>query len=115
MPTDENDYNLVAHIVWNKGIINDDKTKYINDLNEWMSSYLPEGIVLNTYSEHDGMIPYSPTTLKKDKNRLVNQTTGFIQINDGKLEKIEFLLSSDGKHYVKTVCDIGTKRLIKRR
>ena len=113
LPTDKNDYNLVAHIVWNDKILNDDKAPYIMDLDKLMCQYLPKGIVLNTYSFHDTMIPYSPTTLKKDKNKLSNQTTGFVQVNDGKLEDIEFLLLADGKHYSKIVHDVNAKKLIK--
>ncbi len=114
MPTDENEHNLVAHIVWNARIANEDKTPYINDLNEWIKNYLPREIVLNTYTAHDNMIPYSPTTLKKDKQRLANQTTGFVQITDGKLEEIEYLLLSDGQHYSKFVRDGKIKKLVKK-
>ena len=36
-----------------------------------------------------GMLPYSPTTLKKDKNKLFKQTSGFYQVREGKLEKVK--------------------------
>ena len=79
-----------------------------------MRGYLPEGVVLNTYSEHDTMIPYSPTTLKKDKNKLSNQTTGFIQIINGKLENIEYFLLADGVHYSKIVREDQNKKLVRK-
>ena len=114
MPTDENDYNLVAHIVWSDKVLNEDKTSYIMDLDDLMKHYLPSEIVLNTYSEHDTMIPYSPTTLKKDRNRLSKQTTGFIQVNDGKLQNIEYMLLSDGKHHSTFINQVESKKFIKK-
>ena len=114
MPTDENENNLVAHIVWNEKVLDSNKAACIMDLNIYLEQYLPRGIVLNTYSEHDTMIPYSPTTLKKDKNKLSSQTKGFIQVNNGKIEDIEYLLLEDGKHFSKIVCEDETKRLIKK-
>ena len=113
MPIEENDYNLVAHIVWNESVLNDDKTAYINDLDNFLKQYLPKEIVLNTYSEHDIMLPYSPTTLKKDKNKLSNQTSGYVQVIDGKLVDIEYFLLSDGKHYFKLICNKDVKKLVK--
>ena len=112
MPTDESDYNLVAHIVWNNNVLSHDKLPYIMDLNSSMEQYLPKGVILNTYSEHETMIPYSPTTLKKDKNKLSHQTTGFIQVNNDRLENVEFFLLSDEKHYSKS--ENEAKRLVKR-
>ena len=114
MPMENIEDNLVAHIVWSENVINEDKTAYIKELNELMTNYLPQGVVLNTYSVHDGMIPYSPTTLKKDKNKLAEQTEGFIQINNDVIEKIEYHLSSDRKHYEKIVSEAKVKKLIKR-
>ena len=53
-------------------------------------------------------------TLKKDKNRLADQTTGFIQVHDGKLEEIEYYLLSDGIHYSKFIREENTNKLVKR-
>lgn len=113
MPTDENDYNLVAHIVWNENVLNDDKESYIKDLDSFLREYLPNAITLNTYSSHDIMLPYSPTTLKKDKNKLSNQLSGYVQIVDGKLENVEYSLLPDGIHYTKIICNKNEKKLVK--
>ena len=91
LPVPEQDpiKNLVAHIVWDENIKEEDKVKHLEDLNKTLLDYLPEPLYLYAYAEHQGMLPYSPTTLKKDKNKLFKQTTGFYQVHDGKLEKIE--------------------------
>ena len=76
---------VAAHIVWNGHFSEADKAEYLTELNRIMKSYLPEEISLYVYAEHEGMLPYSPTTLKKDKNKMSRQTTGFVQVADGKL------------------------------
>jgi len=71
---------LVAHIVWNDIPDIETKTKRIQELNGILINYLPQEIVVYGYCEHKTMLPYSPTTLKKDKNRLSQQTSGFVQV-----------------------------------
>ena len=44
------------------------------------------------YAEHERMLPYSHTTLKKDKNRLAKQTDGYYQVVDSTLIKVDFKL-----------------------
>jgi len=80
---------LVAHIVWNDIPNNDTKTKRLTRLNQLLSDYLPQGISIYGYAEHQEMLPYSPTTLKKDKNKLAQQINGFIQVIDGKLRYLK--------------------------
>ena len=41
------------------------------------------------YAVHKDMLPYSPTTLKKDKNKMARQTEGFIQEKDGRIVGVE--------------------------
>lgn len=55
-----------------------------------MEESFPEGIRIAGYAEHNSMLPYSPTTLKKDKNKMSKQTSGYVQIVDGKLETVHF-------------------------
>lgn len=98
MPTNENDNNLVAHIVWSDGILSDNRNAYIELMNKQLSEFLPNGIEVSAYSEHDTMLPYSPTTLKKDKNKLSKQTNGYIQVIDNELNDVEFVLNKDGKY-----------------
>lgn len=50
---------------------------------------LPDPLFMYAYAEHQGMLPYSPTTLKKDKNKPFKQTSGFYQVHEGKLEEVK--------------------------
>ena len=61
-----------------------------------VKEYLPESMSMVAYSVHDVMLPYSPTTLKKDKNRLSKQTDGYVQVIDGQIKEIEFLPDENG-------------------
>lgn len=78
---------LAVHIVWTDTPEKTEKIRRINELNEMLRSYLPGELEIYGYAEHEGMLPYSPTTLKKDKNRLSQQRDGFYQIADGKWER----------------------------
>ena len=98
MPTDKNNNNLVAHIVWKDNILDEEKQKYIELLNSQLAAFLPSDVVVSAYSCHDAMLPYSPTTLKIDKNKLSKQTEGYIQSWDGKMYAVEFSLLDDGKY-----------------
>ena len=102
MPTDENSNNLVAHIVWNKNILSQDKKKYIELLNSQLEEYLPSGVTLSAYSVHDKMLPYSPTTLKIDRvNVLSKQTEGYVQVVDGVMYNVTYNPSDNGKYLPK--------------
>ncbi len=98
MPTDKNTNNLVAHIVWNDGVLDESKKDYISVMNEQLSNFLPKDIELTSYAEHDLMLPYSPTTLKKDKNKMSKQTNGYYQLIDGNMYNVEYILNSDGNY-----------------
>ena len=97
MPTIDNPNNLVAHIAW-RDEEPANKKELIEILNDQLFHFLPEGITLSAYAEHGIMLPYSPTTLKKDKNAMSKQTTGYIQVIDGELNNVEFILNNDGKY-----------------
>ena len=96
MPTNNNPYNLVGHIVINEKFQND-KEKCYETINDVMSSYLPSNVVVSAYSEHQ-QLPYSSTTLKKDKNKLSKQTRGYIQFDNGKFNNVEFNITENGKY-----------------
>ena len=57
-------------------------------------SCLPGGNQNYVYAEHDSMLPYSPTTLKKTKNKMSKQTTVNAKAVKGKLQTICFDLSN---------------------
>ncbi len=103
MPTEQNSNNLVAHIVWRDKINEARKKEYIEELNILLHEFLPAGVKVSAYSEHDVMLPYSPTTLKKDKNRLSKQTSGYIQVVDNELSNIEFVVNENGKYFQKQI------------
>lgn len=46
-------------------------------------------VVLLGYREYENMLPYSPTTLKKDKNKMARCTDGIMQVIDGTLQYVE--------------------------
>ena len=79
---------LVAHIVWADNVSESEKAVCIEELNTMLRDYLPKELCLYAYVEHDGMLPYSSTTLKKDKNRLSKQTDGYFNVINGKLQEI---------------------------
>ena len=102
MKTNEETVSLVAHIVWNDNPTLDKQKQHIEKLNSSMKEYLPETISMVAYSVHDVMLPYSPTTLKKDKNRLSKQTDGYVQVIDGEMKDVEFTKTTD-KEYLMIV------------
>ena len=110
MPTEDNKNNLVAHIVWS-----DDKTEdLINNIeviNSQMANYLPTNVELSAYSIHKSMLPYSPSTLKKDKNGMRMQKEGYVQVIDGNLNNVEFILNENGN--ISRNCAIINKDKVK--
>lgn len=95
----EDSVSLVAHIVWNGNPTVDEQKKYIEDMNALMKMYLPKSISMAAYSVHDVMLPYSPTTLKKDKNKLSKQITGYVQVVDGQWMTIHFEPNENSSTY----------------
>lgn len=65
------------------------KAEYLNELTEYVKQYEPD-VNLCMYAIHDVMLPYSPTTLKKDKNKMDKQKNGFVWVVNGKIKKIQF-------------------------
>ena len=89
-PAEQGNVNLVAHIVWDKSVEEKDIVGYLQEINEDIKNFEPE-INLCAYAFHDVMLPYSPTTLKKDKNKMSKQIDGYVQVENGELEKVKFL------------------------
>ncbi len=105
---------LVVHIVWNKNVEENNKALYLNNINSSLKSYLPNGIKIIGYAFHEGMLPYSSTTLKKDKNKLSKQTDGYFCLEDQKLIPIKFE-SKNGKYeIIYENIDENVKKLIKK-
>lgn len=100
-PIEGNKNGLVAHIVWKKEYLMNDKKTYLNEINNILKSFLPNGIELLAYYVHDTMLPYSPTTLKKDKNKMAKQNSDFIQVIDDNLVNVDFELNKSGNYELK--------------
>ena len=111
MPTQNKDDNLVVHIVWNQNISQNAKQTYIEQLNKQLKDILPENIMILGYAEHETMLPYSQTTLKKDKNKMANQTSGYFQVIDGNLYNVDFIKQENGKYLPKYTIAYNNKKL----
>ena len=94
MKANKETFSLVAHIVWDGDPSADEQKMHLEELNAIMKDYLPSTFEMAAYSVHDIMLPYSPTTLKKDKNRLSKQTDGYVQVIDGEIKNIESFASA---------------------
>lgn len=79
---------LVAHLVWNDDMEQEEKRKKLVDIHYMLNEYLPKEVKIAGYAEHERMLPYSPTTLKKDKNKLSKQKTGYVTVVNGVLEEV---------------------------
>ena len=73
--------------------------RYLKELVECVEQYEP-GVELIAFAVHDVMLPYSPTTLKKDKNRMMNQLDGFVRIVDDQIQKIRFVENGYGLYEI---------------
>ncbi len=91
--------NLVAHIVWDKDVKEEEWPYLLGEINDQIKEYEPD-VTLNTYAFHKVMLPYSPTTLKKDKNRLAKQDDGYFQVEGGKLRPVRFSSDEQGKYTI---------------
>ena len=98
-PIEQDKVNLVAHIVWSKDVEDINKENYLKELTEFIKQY-ESGINLCTYAFHDGMLPYSPTTLKKDKNKMAKQNDGYVMVTDKGIEKIFFSDADNGLYKI---------------
>ena len=89
----QKDNYLVAHIVWNDNYNNEDKKLFIKKMN---SALRELGIKLYGYAEHDKHLPYSPTTLKKDRKIMAGQYNDYIQCVGEDLWSLSFTKQDDG-------------------
>ena len=71
--------NLVAHIVWSETVKEEDKQNHLIELTQRIKQYEP-AINLCIYAFHEIALPYSPTTLKIDKNIMSKQDDGYVKV-----------------------------------
>ncbi len=82
--TEQNDMTkLYAHLEWANGLNEAEKITALNKIDKVIKLHLPQEMEIAGYAEHD-RIPYSPTTLKKDKNRLAKQKDGYFRVENNK-------------------------------
>lgn len=116
MPTEENDNNLVAHIVWDDSVSKDDEQAYIEIINYELRKFLPSEITVSAYYIHDTKLPVSPTAFKTDKIKMAGETTGYVQVIDGKMNDVEFILNNSGKYSQKcAIIDNEKIKILKRK
>lgn len=89
MPSGENDYSLVAHIVFNEQIDEENKNSYLTEIDEELVKSMPN-IKIAGYKEHPITIKSSPTTAKKDRNALMKELTGYKKIVDNQEYSLDF-------------------------
>ena len=65
------------------GLNEAEKITALNEIDKAIKLHLPQEMEIAGYAEHD-KIPYSPTTLKKDKNRLAKQRDGYFRVENNK-------------------------------
>ncbi len=111
-PTQNNEYNLVAHIVWADDYTNDQKKEFIAQFNQQLAEFLPEEVVVSGFAEHDKMLPYSPTTLKKDRNGMLAQNEGYLQTANDQLINVNFIKNENGQY--STQCAIIEQDRVKK-
>ena len=99
--TEENPNTLVAHIVWAENVAEEEKKTYINQLNNQLRALLPANIHISGYKTHEKMLPYSATTLKKDKNKMHSENKGYIQVINNEEYDIEFVINENNKYELK--------------
>ncbi|MEE1274676.1 MAG: hypothetical protein UHI81_09285 [Olegusella sp.] len=58
----------------------DGMARAVREIDADLGSWLPEGVGMYCYSYHEGMLPYSPTTLKKDRNGMAAQRDGYVAL-----------------------------------
>lgn len=87
--TKQNEHTLVTHIVWQDEPSEQEKKNRIEELNAAINDYSQGDYEIAGYYEYKAMLPYSPTTLKKDKNKMSQQRSGYLQVVDGKLQTVD--------------------------
>ena len=87
LPGSHGEINVVVHIAWDQSAKESDAADHLAELNQEILKYEP-GVRVCAYAIHDGMLPYSPTTLKRDRHKMADQRDGLVRIADGKLVSV---------------------------
>lgn len=68
---------LSVHLEWSDDLTEELKHKEIERIDAQLKEFLPNTIRIYGYAEYE-ILPFSPTTLKRDKNGMAMKTDGFI-------------------------------------
>ena len=88
---------LVAHIVWADDYSVSDKKRYLADLEGLLTS---NNVIIDAYAEHEPSLPYSKTTLKKDRTLMGNQNDNYIKLIGTQLWQTSFKELEDGTYQI---------------
>lgn len=80
LPVDESaDKKYIAHIAWEFDVSDSDKESAISDIFHMLSKYLPKDVEVIGYKSYGNMLPYSPTTFKKDRYKMFSEGKDYIK------------------------------------
>ena len=88
--------------MWDKSVGEADKAGYLVELSSYIKDYEPS-VDLTTFAIHEAMLPYSPTTLKKDKNKMSIQQDGYVQVTSAGLKCVRFSDAREGVYKIEDV------------
>ena len=103
---------FIAHIVWNEEYSISQKAEYIKELNELVQN---EGLNITAYKEHYINLPYSQTTLKKDRTLMANQCNDLIQVENDELYYYDLIDDENNSQRITKKCQVQEKTIKKRK
>ena len=88
-PDDPEKKRLLVHFTWNEPVSQEEKDAALLQIDTALRAELPRDVTILGYAAHEGMLPYSPTTLKKDRNKMAAQKDGYLTVRDGNIVETE--------------------------
>lgn len=98
MPLGNKKYSLVAHIVLNENIEEKDQYLYLEKIDNDLVKVLPKDVKIDGYKNHPITIESSPTTAKKDRNKLMTEVNGYIKVIDSQEIEVYFTKNNDNNY-----------------
>lgn len=80
LPVDDSeDKKYIAHIAWEFEVSEMDKENALKEIFRRTKEYLPQDVKLVGYKSYGNMLPYSPTTFKKDRHKMLAESSDYIR------------------------------------
>lgn len=98
IPTVNNTISLVAHISMDCSQNNENIPSILSSIDEYLESL---GYSVDGYKIHDKSLPYSPTTLKKDKSGMSKDFENIIKVVNDEVYDVKYTLSIENAGYIK--------------